>query len=287
MTLKPIQLLKQAAYICVLVFFATTANLRAQAVMKGFYGKEFGLSLGAAYYIGDINPMIPLVGARPSVGAYFRLNRDYRWSFRTNFVYGKVTANDANNKLEALRNRNLTFQSNVFEVSEQVEFNFWPYRVDESNYAFSPYAFIGLGAFYFNPKAVYNNELLALQPLATEGQGLLNYRKPYNRIALNMPLGMGIKVGLQEKWTVQLEFSIRKTNTDYIDDVSSTYKDPKLIKANTGVAAAALSDPSTTASTFANVGHLRGNPDTNDWYGFTHVSLSYSLPNKRKHCPAQ
>ncbi len=259
---------------------------KAQAVTKGFYSKEFGASVGAAYYIGDINPMIPLVGARQSLGIYFRVNRDYRWSFRTNANYGKVTAKDANNKLEALRNRNLTFQSNVFELSEQIEFNFWPFRADESNYAFSPYAFIGLGAFYFNPKAVYNNELVALQPLATEGQGLLNYRKPYQRIALAMPLGMGVKVGLAEKFTLQLEYSIRKTNTDYLDDVSSTYKDPKLLNKNTGAAAVALADPSANASTYANVGHLRGNPDTNDWYGFLHVSLSYSLPNKKKHCPA-
>jgi opacity protein-like surface antigen len=282
-----IKKIKQAACICMLVFFVATHQIKAQAVMKGFYGKEFGLSLGAAYYIGDINPYIPMVGARPSAGVYFRLNRDYRWSFRTNFVYGMVTGNDNNNNLTALKERNLKFQSNLFELSEQIEFNFWPYRVDEDNYSFSPYAFIGLGAFYFNPKAKYNNELVALQPLKTEGQGLLNYRKPYNRVALAVPMGMGIKIGLVEKWTLQFEYSIRKTNTDYLDDVSSTYKDPNLIKANTGAIAAQLSDPSANAKSYANVGHLRGNPDTNDWYGFLHASLSYSLPNKRKHCPAQ
>ncbi len=79
---------------------------------------------------------------------------------------------------------------------------------------------------------------------------------------------------------------MRKTFTDYIDDVSTRYYDPALIAAKRGPSAAFLSDPSIgTDLNYTNVGRQRGNPTTKDWYNFSGIALTIKLKQKGKTCP--
>ncbi len=97
-----------------------------------------------------------------------------------------------------------------------------------------PYVFAGFGVYHFNPQgsltdANGNVTWYDLKPLRTEGEGMAQYpnRKEYSLTQFNVPMGAGIKYFLSHKTTIGLEVSYRQTFTDYIDDVSTNYIDPK------------------------------------------------------------
>jgi hypothetical protein len=75
-------------------------------------------------------------------------------------------------------------------------------------------------------------EWVDLQPLGTEGQRVLlqeedtnNKIKPYNRIQVAIPFGIGFRFRLSTKLDISSEFSFRYSFTDYLDDVSGNYID--------------------------------------------------------------
>jgi hypothetical protein len=80
-----------------------------------------------------------------------------------------------------------------------------------------------------------------------------------------------------------MEWGMRKTFTDYIDDVSTTYANPVDLAAN-GPAAVALGDRSLVPQD--NTGRQRGNPRNKDWYCFTGLTLTFQLSDKPKSCSA-
>lgn len=126
--------------------------------------------------------------------------------------------------------RNLSFKSAITEVSAEVEYyplqTFW--RFEENR--LRPFLGVGIGAFHFNPKANLNGQWVALQPLHLEGQGFPEYpdRKPYKLTQLYLPATLGIKYRISNNYFIGASATFRKTFTDYIDDVSTTYIDPNL-----------------------------------------------------------
>jgi hypothetical protein len=80
------------------------------------------------------------------------------------------------------------------------------------------YLFGGVGGFYFNPKAKFNNAWVELKPLRTEGQGLEGGPDEYSNFSLCIPMGIGIRKQLSKVLSVGLEMQYTKTFTDYIDD---------------------------------------------------------------------
>ena len=132
-----------------------------------------------------------------------------------------------------------------------------------------------MGAFYFNPKAEYNDELVELQPLGTEGQGsTLNSKRRYSRLAFSMPIGLGFRCSLGKRFCLNLEYGIRKTFTDYLDDVGGNYylNGAELAQQN-GSIAAAMSNRSLDQSRNGR----RGNDTTKDWYAFAGFMLTFKI----------
>ncbi len=77
---------------------------------------------------------------------------------------------------------------------------------------------------------------------------------------------------------------MRKTYTDYLDDVSTTYADKAILSEN-GVLAVILSDRSPGASNDNFIGKQRGNSRDTDKYMFAGITLSFRLGNlTRENC---
>jgi len=160
---------------------------------------------------------------------------------------------------------------------------------------------VGIGAFHFNPEAPYvpngtmqqQSELLpghyvALEPLGTEGQGTTEYpdRHYYSRIAGCFPLGSGVKYNIDKQVTVALEFGVRLTTTDYLDDVSTTYVNPSYLTALYGAGTTQALESVYFANRNINgknpeqslPGNQRGDPSHLDHYVFSGISLVYRIP---------
>lgn len=172
-------------------------------------------------------------------GAYLALMFKNTVGLRLEANYGRVSAYDSVLKnvpvkdiARARYNRNLSFRSTIAEAALVAEFHplwaFVDYNAMEGEPPrLSPYILGGISYFSFNPQAKINGRWVDLQPLSTEGQGFPEYpdRKPYKLSGIGIPLGAGVKYELSNFFNVRLEFMYRATNTDYIDDVSTTYID--------------------------------------------------------------
>jgi hypothetical protein len=277
--------------------------LLVQAQRRNRYRYEIGFDIGAANFLGELGGAnqigtngfkdLEFSLTRPAFGVHVRYRKGRFWGYKTAFMYGRLTGDDALTKEPFRYNRNLHFRSNIFELSGQVEFFLTKekfghlYRYSSvrgfANIDLQAYLFLGVGGIWFNPKAQFADKWYALQPLGTEGQGLKPGTKKYSRVNVCIPLGIGFKTAVGRRLSVGLELGMRKTFTDYIDDVSTTYYDNSAIVASNGATAGYFADPSRGLIEFPDniqvtgAGQQRGDSKDDDAYMFAQITFNYKI----------
>jgi hypothetical protein len=261
--------------------------------------KEIVFGIGATQFTGDL-------GGRDRIGTDYSLvdidfpstyingmiGYRYRfhpyWATSTNLHVGMLRGDDALTN-EVIRNsRNLHFRSILVELYQRIECIVYAnekfgarYKLPGHKYFKDKntqvYLFAGVGAAYFNPKAMYNGSWTALQPLHTEGQGMDEHmvypldgdpfmfkpKAPYKRVTLTIPMGIGYRFGLGRMWRIGFEATYVKTFSDYIDDVSTYYYNPSLLGS---AEAAYLSNPAVNNTTWFAPGQVRGHKEKDAYY---------------------
>jgi hypothetical protein len=240
--------------------------------------RELGFMLGGSFYMGDMNQLVPFKKTRPAGAIIYRYNYNPRTAFKASVLFGQIAGEDASTNNSSQLHRNLDFKTYIAEVSAQWEFNFLNYKTDDEDMPFSPYFFAGLSLFNFNPKGSLGNDWYKLHDLSTETN-----KKNYSRFQIAIPFGLGLKYAVNKHVTFGAEWGMRKTFTDYLDDLSGTYPDPTQIDAQSR----ALSDKSVYPDDgLSNTGRQRGNPDTKDWYSFFGLTFSYKFHIYGDKCPS-
>ncbi len=253
--------------------FCSSSLLNAQR------SDEIGIMLGGTYYIGDLNPTKHFSSlTRPAGGIIFRHNLNMRFALAGSILFGSVQGIDERSSSFEQQQRNLSFRSTIYELAVRGEFNFIEYKIGVDKHQFTPFMFLGVGVFDMNPKASFGNQWVPLQPLHTEGQ-----TKAYSKIQMAIPFGAGVRVNLAKRIGLVAEWGMRKTFTDYIDDVSTVYANPADL-ATYGALSAAVADRSNVGA--ANIGRQRGNPRNKDWYSFAGITLTFQLADKPHKCSA-
>lgn len=275
------------------------------------YRKEVFVTGGTSNFLGDL-------GGRDKVGTDFSpVDIDFpvtksafgfgyryklqRWlNFSGKFSYLAVRGDDALTKEQFRNNRNLNFKSNIFELAARLEIG-WQSNKSGNRYGIKKtlsrrmknnvhnlFAFAGVGAFYYNPKGrTPSGDYVKLRPLHTEGQGLPNGPKQYSNYSIAIPLGVYYRYIINKQWAFGIEFSYRKTFTDYIDDVSTKYYDPAALAAAYGPLSALMSDPSkgnipgASSPDAAGVAAQRGDKEF-DSYVSLELTVGYIFKQKRK-----
>ncbi len=264
---------------------------------------EAGVQVGVSNYLGDLAPSglwTSLGETNFSAGAFARYNVGKWVSIKGALNYGKISADDSDGSpSEFKRNRNLSFRSNIFEFALTGEFNILGYQPYNLERVFSPYVFGGIAVYKFNPQTQFEGEWFDLQPLGTEGQGIDGRPAPYKTLQVSIPFGGGLKYAINDKWNLGVELGFRKTFTDYLDDVSTSYVDLATLAANNGELAAELSwrgDEVNPDATPPNDGQGRGDSNDLDWYLISGITVSYNFTDNglvgargrsrgRKGCP--
>ncbi|MFN4853983.1 MAG: DUF6089 family protein [Bacteroidota bacterium] len=272
----------------ILLFFLPLSKLLAQAAPRFLPYTEITLMPGTTCYAGDLSPyaLFKTELAKPAIGLAVKRNFNRRWNYRFAGMYGSLYGNDALNQNSFLRNRNLAFHTQLWETSFGFEFNFFPYEIGSKQFPATFYLFGGLGVFGFNPKAFYGGEQVSLRELTTEGQELSNSeKKKYSPVQICMPFGFGGKFSFSKRFAIGIEWGFRKLFTDYLDDVSTTYADARLLAKERSPAAENLSGSiRRTGTNPGNTGRMRGFSWNTDWYSMAALTLSLKIPNKQK-CP--
>ena len=243
---------------------------------------EIGVKGGVSYYTGDLNSN-HFSFTKPAVGIIIRRNIDRRFAVKAEILILNINGDDRVSDDTIQLSRGLHFRSSVQEISSQIEFNFLPYEVGNLLYNWTPYVFSGISIYNFNPQAENSiGQWVDLQPLGTEGQGTTAFptRKKYSRTQVSIPMGGGVKLSLNETLSLTFSFSARKTFTDYLDDVSTTYPGNPTEFSSENLE---MSDPTNSH----NKNEQRGNELKDDWYYFTGITLSFRLKGKNKGCELQ
>jgi len=275
--------IRQIALILTAFLLTTTAWSQT----KWDRSQELGVSLGSSYYIGDINPRQHFGGEfHPGFGLVYRNSFTKRWSVKASVQRIRFEAHDSDSDDPWQRNRNLHFRNTLIEGSLQAELNFFPYQIGNPSFPFTPYFFGGLSIFKMTPAAEYNGTWYELQPLGTEGQGTSEGEEKYAINGIAVPFGVGIKANIIGSLAVSLEWGMRKTWTDYLDDVSTTYANPAVIEEENGELAAILADRSIEQEGIgdSNTGIQRGDASRNDWYNVFHLMITFRIGKKPNTC---
>lgn len=204
----------------------------AQPVLEG------GVLIGIANYKGDLarTDGFQMAENNLAFGLNVRHYLDSTKAVRANLIYGKLSANDLEHA--AFPERGYSFETSLVEltvVGEWEPFGKRRLQSDEnSSKLVSPYLFLGLGAVYMKPEANFG---------ADAGENnIKDINADYANVQLVIPVGVGLKVGINDTWGAGLEAGLRNPFTDYLDGISES-----------------------------------GNPNKGDWYFFGGASLSYRL----------
>lgn len=288
---------------------------------------EWVTGLGATQFLGDL-------GGRNQIGSdYFFdldaastryvLNLGFRYkisqyvSAKTGFSFGEIAGDDKFTQEPFRNNRNLHFRSPFFEWATQIEVS-WMRETIGSRYKIRRvrgrgrkgsqvyvYGFVGAAVLYMNPLAKYNGKWHQLRKLNTEGQGFVPSRKQYSNWQFTIPFGIGMKYALDKKSSIGIEYGLRKTFTDYIDDVSTSYvytKEGEIRGAYSADqlaqwsdVAKALADPSLAivpgnvdafpGACSACPGQQRGDPTDLDSYMFFTITYQRKIRTTRRGLP--
>jgi len=248
---------------------------------------EFGFFSGAGYYIGDLNKS-HFSQQDLCFGLVYKTDfPNERVSLRFHLMYNKLKASDIKSGIESQIYRNLEFKSEVIEFGPIIEidfFNFHPGQnhTDQPDFG-SPYFFAGINYMRMNPKGKSGGEWVELQPLGTEGQGTIlkdinGTVEKYSRNQIVIPFGLGLKMNISHHLSFSLEYGMRKTFTDYFDDVSGLYPDLELLAAVNPVAAQ-MSDKSgfPLGLNDSSYGLQRGDASNKDWYAVSGIIITYEF----------
>ncbi|HYM92594.1 MAG TPA: hypothetical protein VET23_00510 [Chitinophagaceae bacterium] len=109
-------------------------------------------------------------------------------------------------------------------------------------------------------------------------------RKPYSLTQLEIPMGFGVKYYVKENMYIGFEILHRKTFTDYIDDVSTTYIDPALFDKYLTPSQAIIAKQMEYKGNLVNpslnrpnINEQRGNPKQNDAFFSGILRLGWRL----------
>ena len=309
-----------AACMLVLCLALNLVSFRSfsQSITTGNGKFEVGLGLGPMFFLGDL-------GGTAGIGRNFLKDVDFpmtklskmvyvnyypgEWlGFRLALSHGVLEGADAEAPNKGGREisrikRNLSFKSSVLEgyLAAEVYPTVFFEQYDGLQGKLRPYGLIGIGAYKFNPKTKLNGQWVELQPLHTEGQGLIDGKKDYKLTQMEVPMGFGFKYFIKENMYVGAEVLHRQLFTDYVDDVSTTYVDPIIFNSlpasdrSKAVQLYYRGDEltgSTPARSTPRVNEQRGDPTDNDAFFSTILRFGFRIGNdpnsnarKQMRCP--
>lgn len=233
------------SFLCIIFFISGEVSAQEK-----WSSSELGLFAGTSYYIGDLNPQIHFKEVFvPALGIFFRRNFNKRYALRFGLNYGELGANDQDIDLPYNKFRGSHFHSTIWDLSASLEFNFFPYSLENTPHEnFTPYVYIGPS--FFSSSITTNRRVKFGNSAKIE--------EDYKISGLAINFGLGIKWSITNSINMTLEWGMRKTFTDELDGQIET-----------------------SDNYFQSY-----NPDNKDWYNFSGITLSFKLPKKTAKCAA-
>jgi hypothetical protein len=232
---------------------------------------ELGLGLGTTFYFGDYNEYLPFMEPRYYGSVMHRFSFNLLYALRTSISFGNISGNSSLYRgdmpfydLKYPYGRPVIhFSRNFIDFNTGVELGFRPLEPVEHrlNERFSPYIFLGVGiAILYTDSYAKNEDARSASSLYPRIYGT-NDDNASSIQVFHIPIGLGFKYSPWRRWTIGVEWQLKKTFNDDIDRFNNVK--PSEINDNK------------KGSLFMNT----------DWMSFLGVNIAYRLAVKSK-CPA-
>jgi hypothetical protein len=181
---------------------------------------EVGINLGAGLYNGDLTPTYLSPYKSPGLFLGFTGNKKLSkiFALQADLNIGKIKADDANySNPEYRQQRNFNFKTRVIELTASAVIT--PLGRERR---INPYFFAGAGFSLLKIKRDYsalNPEYFSNDPAITEGLPEdIQHKLP--KILPVVPLGAGLRLPVNQKFSLNLQTSYRLMSSDYLDGFS-------------------------------------------------------------------
>ncbi len=203
---------------------------------------EIGIFAGGSNFIGDVGATDYISPNQAAFGGIYKWNRSARHSYRISMIFTELEGIDLDSDDPRRQQRGYSFTNSMFEVSAGMEFTFIDFNLHSGRPVATPYLYTGISAARYDNSFFLNNV-----------QSIENSKS----WAFGIPMVVGFKMRLIDKFILGLEVGARYTFSDNLDG----------------------SAPDSNAT------QLRfGNINNNDWYTFSGVTLTYTFGQNPCYC---
>ena len=225
--------------------YLATAILLISFVIEGHAQTyEIGGFLGGSNYIGDVGKTNYVAPNDFAFGGIFKWNRSARHSFRGSLIVAGINGDDLDSSEERRKQRGYEFQNTIVELSVGLEYTFWEFSMYSGRPQSTPYLYTGLTYTFYD--AIYKR------------RGSNVFVKYDGAGTPAIPMVIGFKTSVLGKFVLGIEIGARYTFTDNLDGSNPDIQDSELVQF--------------------------GNINSDDWYVFTGVTLTYTFGRRPCYC---
>ena len=233
----------------VLIIFSVcfVSNIQAQIYEVGFF-------LGSSNFIGNVGKTKYIAPTNPVGGLLLKWNRSPRHSFRASVLLTQLEGNDKYSDDPRRVARNYQFKNTIVEFSAGMEFTFLDFDLHRMEPQMTPYLYTGISTarhknYFFDP----------LQTPPLNGDPMQPTFENTYSWAYGIPMVLGFKATAFDGVVLAAEIGVRYTFSDKID---GSVPDSPSRKAN----------------------YSFGNLNSNDWYVFSGISVTYTFGKNPCYC---
>jgi hypothetical protein len=206
---------------------------------------EVGGIVAGANFIGDVGRTNYIAPNTMAFGGLFRWNRSERHSFRGSVIVANIEGDDADSPESRRQQRGYSFSNTITEVSAGIEYTFWEFDLHDSEPQSAPYLYTGLTYFWYNALRKGADDVISDYDGAS---------------TVAIPMVLGYKASLGTTMVIGFEIGARYTFTDGLDG-------------------------SNPVKGLADNDRLKfGNVNSDDWYVFTGINLTFTFGRRPCYC---
>lgn len=205
---------------------------------------EVGIFMGGSNFIGDVGATNYISPAQSAFGAIVKWNRSPRHSFRASIIFSELQGIDGQSDDPRRIERGYNFNNNIMEISAGMEFTFSEFDLHTSDMKGTPYLYSGLSI------TNYDNYFFNANGEFTSEDN--------TSWAIGIPMVLGYKINITNHVILAGEIGARYTFSDELD------------------------------GSVPDADHREqfsfGNTNSNDWYVFTGITLTYTFGRRPCYC---
>lgn len=205
---------------------------------------EVGVFVGGSNFIGDVGATDYISPNQAAFGAILKWNRSPRHSFRASVIFADLEGIDGKSNDPRRKQRDYSFNNSILEVSAGMEFTFWDFDLHTSGIKGTPYLYSGI--------SITNHDNYFF---SSTGEYTSENTSSW---AYGIPMILGYKTNISNHLILAGEIGARYTFSDELDGSVPDNKDREPL--------------------------AFGNTNSNDWYVFSGITLTYTFGRRPCYC---